>query len=91
MRALVGRRGNPEIVYTSQVGDGHICIPLCIGVFALFQTFTVPPVFETGMFVLIGATVFHLLCVAIFSGLPRLMGWILVAAYGAFLYQGLLR
>ncbi len=28
----------PEIVYTSQVGDGHICIPLCIGIFALFKT-----------------------------------------------------
>jgi len=27
----------PEVVYTSQVGDSHICIPLCIGIFALFN------------------------------------------------------
>ncbi len=29
------RRGNPEVVYTSQIGDGHVCIPLCIGLFPM--------------------------------------------------------
>jgi cation:H+ antiporter len=85
-----GWRGNPEIVYTSQVGDGHICIPLCVGVFALFQTFTLPAVFEAGILVLLGATIFHLVFVALFGGLPRLMGWLLVASYSFFLYRGLL-
>jgi cation:H+ antiporter len=84
-----GRRGNPEIVYTSQVGDGHICIPLCIGVFALFRTFVVPPEFQTGMLVLFIATSVHLICVALFGGLPRIVGWGLIAAYGFFLYKGL--
>ena len=32
-----GWRGNPEVVYTSQVGDGHISIPLCIGIYALYR------------------------------------------------------
>src|SRR5688572_29755723 len=28
-----GATRRAEVVYTSQIGDGHICIPLCIGVF----------------------------------------------------------
>ena len=85
-----GWRGNPEIVYSSQVGDGHICIPLCVGVFALYQTFAIPAVFQTGMLVLFGATIAHILLVTIFGGVPRPAGWILIAAYVVFLYEGLL-
>jgi cation:H+ antiporter len=85
-----GWRGNPEIVYTSQVGDGHICIPLCVGIFALFHSFTVPAVFQTGMYVLIGATFVHMFCVLVFGQLPRWVGIALVLAYGVFLYNGLL-
>jgi len=84
-----GWRGNPEVVYTSQVGDGHICIPLCVGIFALYQSFTVPAVFQTGVLMLGGATMVHIFFVTLFGGLPRFMGWVLVAAYGVFLYQGL--
>lgn len=86
-----GWRGNPEIVYTSQVGDGHICIPLCVGIFALYHTFAVPAVFQAGMYVLLGATLVHMFCVAVFGQLPRLVGIALVAAYGVFLYKGLLK
>jgi cation:H+ antiporter len=86
-----GWRGNPEIVYTSQVGDGHICIPLCVGVFALFTTFHMPAMFQTGMYILIGATVVHMFCVVVFGQLPRLVGIALVVAYGYFLYRGLLQ
>ena len=87
-----GWRGNPEVVYTSQVGDGHICIPLCVGIFALYGSFNVPvAIFQTGLIVLAGATVVHIVFVTLFGGLPRFMGWVLVAAYGYFLYQGLLR
>ncbi len=86
-----GWRGNPEIVYTSQVGDGHICIPLCVGVFALFKTFHMPPVFQTGMLVLFIATAVHFLFVAAFGRLPRWMGLVFVVAYGVFVAEGLLR
>lgn len=86
-----GWRGNPEVVYTSQVGDGHICIPLCVGVVALHQSFAVPAVFQTGVLVLAFATVLHLVCVTLLGGLPRWMGAVLVAGYGYFLYQGLLK
>jgi cation:H+ antiporter len=82
-------RGNPEVVYTSQVGDGHICIPLCIGIFALYQPIHTPPFFETGLMILLGAAVFHFVFVALFGCMPRLLGWVLTGAYGVFLYKGL--
>jgi cation:H+ antiporter len=83
------RRGNPEVVYTSQVGDGHICIPLCIGIFALYRPIQTPPFFQTGLFILLVAACLHLLLVAAFGRLPRLVGWVLTAAYAVFLYKGL--
>ncbi len=84
-----GRRGNPEVVYTSQVGDGHISIPLCVGVFALYRPIHVPSFFRAGISILLVATVLHLVCIALFGRLPRWMGWVLTAAYVVFLYQGL--
>lgn len=81
----------PEIVYTSQVGDSHICIPLCIGVFALFKTIELPSFFSTSIAILLGATVVHFFFIAAYGRLPRSVGWILTAAYGYFLYQGLLK
>jgi cation:H+ antiporter len=81
----------PEVVYTSQVGDNHICIPLCIGVFALFQTITVPASFQPGIFIMLGATLVHFLFVAVLGRLPRLAGWGLIAAYAYFLWAGFLK
>ena len=86
-----GWKGQPEVVYTSQVGDGHICIPLCVGIFALYQPLEMPAVFQAGMVLLLVATVVHMAFVAIFGGLPRFMGWVLTAVYGVFLYKGLLK
>jgi len=84
-----GWRGNPEVVYSSQVGDGHISIPLCLGVFALYRPIQTPRFFGTGISILIGAAILHFLFVAIFGRLPRWMGWVLTAAYVVFLFQGL--
>ena len=84
-----GWRGNPEVVYTSQVGDGHISIPLCIGIYALYRPLQLPPFFQTGMCILLGAAALHFLFVAIFGRLPRFMGWVLTAAYVVFLCKGL--
>lgn len=75
-----GWRGNPEVVYTSQAGDGHICIPLCVGIFAMFQAFSMPAEFQMGMYMLLGATVVHMFCVVVFGELPRIVGILLVAA-----------
>jgi len=79
-----------DIAYASQVGDGHICIPLCIGLCALVTPLPVPKFFETGMAILVGAAVIHALCVLLAGGLPRWMGWPLLAAYAWFVSAGLM-
>lgn len=79
----------PEVVYTSQVGDGHICIPLCIGIYALFQPMAIPHYFQTGVFILCAATVAHIFYVTFIGKLTRPAGWVLCGAYAWFLYRGL--
>jgi cation:H+ antiporter len=86
-----GWRGQPETVYASQVGDAHVSIPLCIGIYAMFHTMVIPPFFQMGMIILFGATLVHLFFVTAVGQLPRATGWLLVAAYGVFLYRGLLK
>jgi cation:H+ antiporter len=83
-------RKQPEIVYTSQVGDAHISIPLCLGVYALYHTMVMPAFFQTGMFLLLGATALHMVFVMLFGRLPPIAGIVLVGAYGYFLKKGLL-
>lgn len=84
-------RGQPEVVYSSQAGDGHICIPLCVGIYALYRPLSLPPLFQQALLLLAGALAIHFLIVTLFKGLPRWLGWLLVAAYGVFLYKGLPR
>ncbi len=85
-----GWKNQPEVVYASQVGDSHVSIPLCIGVYALFHPLTMPPVFMTGMYVLLSATAVHFFFIALFGQLPRIIGLGLVGSYGYFLWKGLL-
>lgn len=84
-------RGKPDVTYASQVGDGHICIPLCIGLFALFQPINVPQTLELGVWIIAGATVVHLLFMALLGRLPRFVGVLLIAAYAFFLFKGLFK
>jgi cation:H+ antiporter len=86
-----GWRGNPEVVYTSQVGDGHISIPLCLGVFALYRPIALPPFFRAGMAILLIAALLHFFFIAAFGRLPRWVGWILSLIYVVFLYKGLMK
>ncbi|MEI6105532.1 MAG: sodium:calcium symporter [Opitutae bacterium] len=85
-----GWKRRADVVYTSQVGDGHICIPLCLGLFALFKPLPVTPFFETGLFMLFGAVALHGLLLLLTGGLPRWAGGVLTVAYGWFVWQGLL-
>jgi cation:H+ antiporter len=82
-------RKRADITYASQVGDGHICIPLCLGLSAVLNPISVPKFFEIGIGILIGATVVHAGCVLFANGLPRWMGWPLLAGYAWFLAAGL--
>jgi cation:H+ antiporter len=80
--------GRADIVYSSQVGDGHICIPMCIGLFALFSVIQVPDQMNMGIMVILGAGLLHLFFVSVIGRLPRIMGALLTIAYGVFLYTG---
>jgi len=90
LASYYGWRKKPAVVYASQVGDAHVSIPLCLGIYALYHTMTLPSFFHTGMLILLAATLLHLFFVGIFGQLPRLAGLALVAAYGWFLWKGLL-
>ena len=85
------RTGRQDIVVSSQVGDSHICIPMCIGLFALFNGIQLPAQFQLGMQVILGAAAVHFLCIATLGRVPRLVGVGLLGGYGLFLYQGLLQ
>jgi cation:H+ antiporter len=83
-------RGRADIVYSSQIGDGHICIPLCVGLCAVFRPVALPPMFQTGMWLLLGTTAAHAICLTLFGRLPKPVAALLVGAYGWFVYAGLL-
>jgi cation:H+ antiporter len=86
-----GYKGRQDIVVSSQVGDSHICIPMCIGLFALFNPVTIPGYFQVGVWVIGGAAVAHFLCIGLLGRLPRALGVALVAAYGVFIYTGVVQ
>ena len=83
-------RRRADIAYASQIGDSHISIPLCVGLSAFIAPIAIPKFFETGLAILCGAAVVHALCVLIARGLPKWMGWPLLAAYAWFVGAGLL-
>lgn len=81
-------RGRADVAYASQVGDGHVCIPLCLGLYALFRPLQMPALLESGMLVLLGATLVHFLFLSLWGGLPRWAGALLLGGYGFFLWSG---
>lgn len=83
-------RKQAETVYASQVGDAHVSIPLCLGIFALYHPLVIPPMFHTAVQILVGATLAHIFFVAALGKLPRLAGLLFLGAYGYFIYYGLL-
>lgn len=85
------RRGRQDIVVSSQVGDGHVCIPMCISLYALHQPLTVPGYFEFGMQLLLLAGVVHFLSQLLLGRLPLYLGWALAGSYAGFMYAGVFR
>ncbi len=84
------KTARPDVVYTSQIGDGHICIPMCIGLFALFQSLEIPHFFQLGVVLILGAGLVHFICIILFGRLPRIFGAILVGSYVFFVYKGII-
>lgn len=83
--------GRQDIVISSQIGDGHICIPMCIGLFAAFNPIQLPASFLMGTYLILGAGVVHFLCIGILGRIPRFVGAGLISAYGYFIYNGLIQ
>lgn len=83
-------RKRSDIVYSSQVGDGHICIPLCVGLFALFHTIPSSEFMKTGLILIAGATAIHFAFVATIGRLPRIAGAGMTLVYAYFVYSGLI-
>lgn len=79
-------RQQGDIVYSSQIGDGHICIPLSIGLFAIFQPIKMPDHFLNGLIVIAALAVIHLVCILLFKGLPKWVSLLLLGVYAATLY-----
>jgi cation:H+ antiporter len=81
-------RKRAEIVYASQIGDGHICIPLCIGLAALMNPASTPAFFEQSVGLLLAAGLAHALLILLFRGAPRWTGIALIALYAWFVATG---
>ncbi len=82
-------RGQADIVYSSQIGDGHICIPLCVGLIALVRPVDTPAIFALGMALTVGLGVLHLGLIAVLGRVPRAIGVLLALGYAAFVICGL--
>ncbi|MEO0509118.1 MAG: sodium:calcium symporter [Verrucomicrobiota bacterium] len=81
-----GFKKRSDVVYSSQVGDGHICIPLCIGIFAIFEPMPLPDFFKDGLLLLVSIAGVHLVCVILLKGLPRIVALGMIAVYGYAIY-----
>ena len=85
-----GWKRRADVVYSSQVGDGHICIPLCIGLSALYHSIKVPEFFSFALILLSVVAVVHVVLIGLWGRLPRWMGGVLILGYGVFIYKGLI-
>ena len=84
-----GAKNRMDVVYTSQSGDAHICIPLCIGIFAAFKSVATGTFLQQSLLILMGLCAAHLLFVMVMGRLPRLFAALCIAGFAVFLWFGL--
>ena len=84
-----GARSRMDVVYTSQSGDAHICVPLCIGLFAVIQPVQSGAFLSQSLLILMGLCVAHLFFVVVAGRLPRMFAGLFLAAFGYFLWMGM--
>ncbi len=85
-----GWKRRADVVYSSQIGDGHICIPLCLGLFALFKPLPMAGFSSTALILLLGSAALHAAFLLVTGGLPRWAGAVFIGAYAWFVWAGLL-
>lgn len=81
-----GKRNQADVVYSAQAGDAHVCIPLCVGLFAVIRPLPLPTDFMPAILMIAGVAAFHVISLALFRRLHRVSGLALIGLYGAFLY-----
>ena len=86
-----GAKNRMDVVYTSQSGDAHICIPLCIGLFAVFRETECGPFLHFSLLILMGLCAVHLLFVIAIGRLPRPFAALFLLAFGYFVWLGAAR
>ncbi|MDF7808493.1 hypothetical protein P4E94_13660 [Pontiellaceae bacterium B12219] len=84
-----GAKKRMDVVYTSQSGDAHICIPFCIGLFAVFHDIPASGFLQQSLLMLMGLCAAHLFFVVLLGKLPRIAAAVLLAAFGWFIWVGL--
>lgn len=84
-----GARNRMDVVYTSQSGDAHMCIPFCIGIFAAFKAIPSGIFLQQSLMILMGLCLAHLLFVTVLGRLPRFVAALFIVAFGYFLWAGL--
>lgn len=84
-----GYRKRLDIVYISQSGDAHICIPLSLGLFCLFRPIDSSGFILLGLQLLIGLNLVHIFFTSVFGRLPRAAAFGLLLTYALFLIEGL--
>ncbi|MCU0858585.1 MAG: sodium/calcium exchanger protein [Pontiellaceae bacterium] len=83
-----GAHNRMDVVYTSQAGDAHMCIPFCAGLYAVFHPIQGGVFLERSLWILMSLFLLHLFSVVLFGRLPRWIAALLIAAFVAFLWVG---
>ncbi len=81
-----GARQEADVVYSAQAGDAHVCIPLCVGLYAIVSPLRLPDNFTPAILMIAGVAAFHVISLALFRRLHRVSGGLLIVLYGVFLY-----
>ncbi|MFN2167905.1 MAG: sodium:calcium symporter [Anaerolineae bacterium] len=84
-----GANQRMDVVYTSQSGDAHICVPLCVGIYAVFVPIATDAFLQQALLALMGLCAVHLGCVVAAGRLPRGLAILFVVAFPAFVWLGL--
>jgi cation:H+ antiporter len=83
-----GARNRMDVVYTSQSGDAHICVPLGIGLFAVFHPIPTAPFLLHALILLMGLSGAHLLLVLVLGRLPRFFALLFVLSFFLIFWAG---
>lgn len=79
-------KARADVVYSSQIGDGHICIPFSLGLFAIFESVPMEELFQLGLLIMAGIAIIHILCVTLLKSLPKIVSIAFLCFYGYVLY-----